>query len=189
MRYDRTVIAYHGCDARVAEQLLAGTPFKPSQNDFDWLGTGVYFWEFGFDRALRFARFQKSLGKVKEPAVVGALLQLGNCFDLTDTRFTSQLQTAYAQCVELYEATGKSLPVNVGATPDKKLRRLDCTVLNLYLAYLDDHELERFQTVRAAFEEGPAAFPGSMIRQETHVQIAVRDPRCIIGVFRPMMPS
>jgi len=40
MRYDRTVIAYHGCDAETAERLLAGDSFKPSVNDFDWLGQG-----------------------------------------------------------------------------------------------------------------------------------------------------
>jgi hypothetical protein len=189
MRYDRTVITYHGCDAEVAEQLLAGKPFKASENEYDWLGNGVYFWEYGLDRALRFAHFQQQRGKVTNPAVVGAIVQLGNCFDLTDTRFTSQLKTAYEWCADFYQQEGKTLPVNAGPTPDKKLRRLDCLVLNLYLAYLDEEAPERFQTVRAAFEEGPAAFPGSMIRQETHVQIAVRDPRCTIGVFRPMMPS
>ncbi len=32
MKYDRTVIAYHGCDAETAERLLHGEPFKKSQN-------------------------------------------------------------------------------------------------------------------------------------------------------------
>lgn len=59
MRYDRTVLAYHGCDAETAEHLLAGDPFKPSVNDFDWLGQGIYFWEHGPDRALRFAEDQQ----------------------------------------------------------------------------------------------------------------------------------
>lgn len=47
MKYDRTVIAYHGCDVETAERLLSGEPFKPSQNDYDWLGEGIYFWEYG----------------------------------------------------------------------------------------------------------------------------------------------
>ncbi len=46
MRYDRTVLAYHGCDAAVAERLLRGEPFRKSENDYDWLGAGVYFWEY-----------------------------------------------------------------------------------------------------------------------------------------------
>ncbi len=189
MRYNRTVLAYHGCDAAVANQLLAGAPFKPSENDFDWLGMGIYFWEHGLDRALRFAQFQSDQGKVKEPAVVGAILQLGRCFDLMDTHFTADLAKAYDLCEALYQEEGKALPVNAGKTPDRKLRRLDCLVLNLYLQYLDEHAGEPFQTVRAAFEEGEPAFRGSMIRRETHIQIAVRDPRCILGVFRPIMFS
>jgi hypothetical protein len=189
MRYDRTVIAYHGCDVEVADQLVAGGTFKPSQNDYDWLGRGIYFWEYGFDRAFRFARRQQERGKVTKPAVVGALVQLGRCFDLMDTQFTAELSIAYELCEQLYREEGKPLPANDGKTPDKKLRRLDCLVLNLYLEYLDDQTREPFQTVRGAFEEGDPAFPGSMIKRETHIQIAVRDPRCILGVFRPMMPS
>lgn len=41
MKYDRTVIAYHGCDPGTAERLLHGEPFKKSQNDYDWLGSGL----------------------------------------------------------------------------------------------------------------------------------------------------
>jgi hypothetical protein len=41
MRRERTVIGYHGCDAAVAERLLAGAPFTLSANNFDWLGRGV----------------------------------------------------------------------------------------------------------------------------------------------------
>lgn len=91
MRHDRTVIGYHGCDEAVARRLLAGEPFRKSKNDFDWLGEGIYFWEYGKDRALQFAREQQHRGKVERPSVVGALLHLGNCFDLMDTRFTTEL--------------------------------------------------------------------------------------------------
>ena len=80
MKYDRTVIAYHGCDAQVAARLIDGEPFRPSSNDFDWLGEGIYFWEYGYDRALQFAEEQRARGKVERPCVVGALLQLGSCF-------------------------------------------------------------------------------------------------------------
>jgi hypothetical protein len=72
MKYDRIVIAYHGCDAETAEHLLRGEPCKKSQNDYDWLGEGIYFWENGADRALKFAHDQKRRGKAKKPAIVGA---------------------------------------------------------------------------------------------------------------------
>ncbi len=50
--YQRTVVGYHGCDAAVAERVLAGkTDLKISTNAYDWLGAGVYFWEHGPQRA------------------------------------------------------------------------------------------------------------------------------------------
>ena len=42
-----------------------------------------------------------------------------------------------------------------------------------------------YQTVRCPFEEGDDAFPGSMLKTQTHIQISVRDPSRILGVFRP----
>jgi len=54
VKYDRMVIAYHGCDAKVAHAIVGGTrSLKASENDYDWLGSGIYFWEFGYDRALK----------------------------------------------------------------------------------------------------------------------------------------
>ena len=187
MKYDRTVIAYHGCDADVAERILAGEPFKKSQNDYDWLGEGIYFWEDGADRAMRFARAQMKRGKVKKAAIVGALIQLGNCFDLMDTKFTDELPVAFAMLKKLHDATGRALPVNSGKTPDKKLRHLDCAVLNLYMQHLKDNQGVLYDTVRCGFVEGPAAFDGSGIGHQSHVQLAVRTPTCVVGVFRPTM--
>jgi hypothetical protein len=56
---------------------------KVSENDYDWLGTGIYFWEFGPDRAMAWAeelhgRYPK---RVTKPAVLGAVIQLGTCLD------------------------------------------------------------------------------------------------------------
>lgn len=184
MKYDRTVIAYHGCDASVARALLDGGSFKPSQNDYDWLGEGIYFWEYGYDRALRFAKEQHKRGKVGNPAVVGAILQLGNCFDLMDTKFTDELAVAFREFERLYEQMNWPLPQNRGRTPDKKLRRLDCAVLNFVLKSFEEKG-RAFDSVRCAFVEGHPVFAGSGIHRETHVQIAIRNPACILGVFQP----
>lgn len=178
-------MAYHGCDAAVADRILAGEPFQRSENTYDWLGAGVYFWEFGADRALQFADFQKQFGKVKTPAVVGALVQLGDCFDLMDTRFTTELKRAFDLTKKTWPSN-QSIPKNKGQTPDKKLRLRDCAVLNLYFKAMEEEGIT-YDTVRCAFAEGPPAFPGSGIRRESHIQIAVRNPACIVGVFRPML--
>ena len=148
----------------------------------------MYFWEYGADRALRFAEEQVARGKVAAPTVVGAVLQLGACFDLLDTHFTDTVATDYP----VWEATmikfAVPLPVNAGATPDMKLRRLDCAVLNWVLDAHASRASVVYDAVRGGFTEGAAVFPGSGLQRETHVQVAIRNPSCILGVFRPTSP-
>ena len=39
MPWNRYVLGYHGCDAKVARKIAAGDDtLKPSRNDYDWLG-------------------------------------------------------------------------------------------------------------------------------------------------------
>jgi len=70
-----------------------------------------------------------------------------------------------------------TLPVN-----DRKRNNLDCLVINHAIALYEDYG---FQTVRSAFLEGRPVFPGSKIKLQSHIQISVIDPDCILGVFRP----
>jgi hypothetical protein len=185
MQYDRTIIGYHGCDKSVADELIEGGSFKPSVNDYDWLGAGVYFWEWGLERASEFANVQMQRGgKVTEPAVVGALLQLGNCLDLTDTRFTRDLAAFFPGWQKATFASGQPIPQNKGGAPFWKGRYLDCAVINAYVE-LTAQAGASFDTVRCAFVEGEPIFEGAGLRIESHVQIAVRNPNSIVGVFRP----
>ncbi len=66
------VVGYHGCNRETAKRVLwDGEPLKPSQNDYDWLGEGVYLWEHGAKRALEFAREQERGGKIEGPSCSG----------------------------------------------------------------------------------------------------------------------
>ena len=186
--YQRLVIAYHGCDTRVARDVLdRNQALSPSENDYDWLGHGIYFWEHGPARALEWAEQQKMLGKIKNPAVVGVILHLGNCFDFLDTHFTDLLGSVFP-AFELYmQSSNQVMPVNSPVYPgdsENLLRRLDCAVINWTLG-LVELTYGRFQSVRGLFQEGDLAFPNSAIRRKSHIQIAVRDPACIVGYFRP----
>lgn len=51
------VLGFHGCDAAVGEAILRGetSHLQESTNDYDWLGSGIYFWEGNPARALEFA--------------------------------------------------------------------------------------------------------------------------------------
>src|ERR1051326_5594386 len=92
--YQRTVVGYHGCDASIAEKVLAGTAeLSFSRNPYDWLGEGVYFWEHGPQRAYEWAieQTRRAGEKVRDPSVLGAIINLGVCLDLLDTANTRLL--------------------------------------------------------------------------------------------------
>jgi hypothetical protein len=159
-----------------------------SRNRWDWLGEGIYFWEHGPDRAWRWAEEKAGRAKAKgkkhvEPAVVGAVIVLGNddVLDLTDVRCAPALKGAFAILKATFAEVGRKMPVN--ETSDRKRHFLDCMVINSLFA-IDDIS-RKYGVVRGAFEEGKPAFAGSTIKEETHIQLAVRDPRAIRGVFRP----
>lgn len=76
------LIGFHGCERDVAERVFAGeTHLNSSENDYDWLGSGIYFWVGSYERAIDWAR---SSEKIKDPYVVGAFIDPGYCLNLTD---------------------------------------------------------------------------------------------------------
>src|SRR4051812_12582099 len=99
-QFARTIIGYHGCDEQFCRPLLLGeqpiSSWKPSENDWDWLGHGIYYWEHSPQRALRWAQ-EQCARKGGTPAVLGAVIQLGRCFDLLDESITAVLAQSYAE--------------------------------------------------------------------------------------------
>ncbi len=162
---------------------------EPSGKPWDWLGHGIYFWEHGPESALQWAAEKKQREEITEPAVLWAIIHLGKCFDLLDTRYTEILTNAFPKIMASIMATGERLPGNEPRDTndeDTLLRRLDCFVLNWTLDRLEAAPNGiRFDSVRGIFEKGKPSFPGSMIRTKSHTQIAVRNPDCIVGYFVP----
>jgi hypothetical protein len=164
--YHRFIVAYHGCDRKVAEKVIFGDmELKKSKNTYDWLGEGIYFWEQGLERAAEWARELHKRGKIEEPAVIGAYIHLGRCFDLTDVWAVDRLSEHYKALKAHLESLGMPLPVNKQRgkdDPDFLLRNLDCAVINFCLGRYDrksDTGAPYFQTVRGVFVEGQAAYP------------------------------
>lgn len=181
------VLGYHGCDKSVSDKvLLESGRLKKSENDFDWLGTGIYFWEHGPERALEWAQHSK---KVKTPIVLSAIIHLGSCFDLLDTAHTQLLARFYPIYEETCKKVNRSIPQNSPSNNEAKgdlLRRhLDCAVINWVLDLLERRENYHFHTVRCVFSEGIPVYEGSKINLKSHIQIAVRNPSAIIGYFKP----
>jgi hypothetical protein len=184
-------LGFHGCDHKVMEAVVTGVQFlKESRNRYDWLGHGIYFWESSPHRALQYAnelmeRGSKSKSTIDHPAVLGAVIDLGFCLDLLDYRNLSLVKSAYEL---LLEANGKSdIPTNRPSkhSPDLLLRDLDCAVIEM-LHQLRLQAGERpFDSVRGAFQEGKELYPGAGFREKDHIQICVRNPNCVKGLFIP----
>jgi hypothetical protein len=87
----QTVFGFHGCDRAFFDLVIKnGSSISNSENDYDWLGHGVYFWEGSYKRALDWAKSSK---KIKNPAVIGAFIRLGNCIDLLDTEHLQKVKS------------------------------------------------------------------------------------------------
>lgn len=81
------ILGFHGTDQSIVERVVMQVePLRPSSNSWDWIGHGIYFWEHSPSRALEFAQSasRRKNSTIKTPAVLGAVIDLGNCLDLLD---------------------------------------------------------------------------------------------------------
>ena len=179
------VLGYHGCDAAVGERLLAGDSFTISENDWDWLGSGAYFWganpKRGYDFAAELKARKLRHNKVASPFVVGAVINLGLCLDLTTKAGIDIVRDAHTRIMQIYKAAEKTPPSN-----DQNLlkRNLDRAVIEQVHLVREEEGAPAIDTVRGVFIEGEALYPGAGFHEKTHVQLAVRNLDCVKGVFR-----
>ena len=143
-----------------------------STNVYDWLGEGIYFWEYAPYRALDWAQ-ALCARQGGEPAVVGVTIRLGRCLNLLDTQYSQELINAYSVVEKRY--TGRRLPRNL----DSGRYMLDCAVVNTYCERVKKNSGIQYQTVRGSYPEGEPVYPGSKILSLAHTQIAVRDASCL----------
>jgi len=174
------MVGFHGCDQETRDKIvLHRDVFKESVNEYDWLGHGVYFWENDFERAFQWAK-----ERTQYPAVIGALIEPGNCLDLLEQSSRERLKEGYEMLKISASEHSLNLPKNK-AGKDHLLRNLDCAVINFYCEqYYEQYDI-RFDSVRGAFWEGEPLFPGAAIKEKSHVQICIRNRECIKAVFIP----
>lgn len=178
------LIGFHGCEKSTAEAVLSGEAhIKPSENAYDWLGTGVYFWVDSYSRAWDWAL---SKAHIKDPYVIGAFIDPGSCLNLTDYSAAAQIQQAYSLLVEIFRSADQPMPKNTAILDGVKMaRHLDCAVINYMHTLREEGNDLPYDTVYGVFEEGEPLFPDSALKEKTHIQIAVRNTAVIQGYFRP----
>lgn len=187
------VLGYHGCERATAEAVIRGDkPLRPGTARYHWLGKGIYFWEDDPRRALEWAVERPASRALREPCVVGAIIDLRNCLDLRVRDNVELVKQAHQLFVDEAEKAGMTLPANQTApndrSPDKVLRYLDHAVIERLHQMIEDGGQPRFDTVRSLFHEGKELYGGSGFWDKTHTEIAVRTEACIIGYFLPRPP-
>lgn len=188
------VLGFHGCDREIRDAIVSkkGVILKPSENRYDWLGHGAYFWENNHERALKFAQELKEnppKGKqnlIKEPAVLGAIIDLGYCLDLLDSKYLEVLRASYDFLCETTAKIGVPLPQNyTSASGELLLRNLDCAVIETAHEINRDLGRQEYDSVRGVFLEGNDLYTNAGFKEKNHIQIAVRNQSCIKGFFIP----
>jgi hypothetical protein len=103
-----------------------------SENEYDWLGSGVYFWESNPARAFHWAKHLKKVSRegqarIRQPYSIGAVIALGYCLDLISTTAIEFVKRAYSDFKLYMNRSGSQLPTNNGGD-DLLQRYLDCAV-------------------------------------------------------------
>lgn len=186
------ILGFHGCDQTVADKILGSGSehLKPSENDYDWLGNGIYFWENSPERALQYARHLKKYpargkAKINNEAVIGAIIDLGNCLNLLEHQALQTIKAGYDMLLQSHKLSRFPLPSNtkpLGEEEDVLIRRLDCAVVEMTHTYWGK---ETFDTVRGVFWEGKELYLNAGFREKNHIQVCVRNLNCIKGYFHP----
>jgi len=187
------VLGFHGCDESIINDILIGKKeLKQSDNTYDWLGHGIYFWENSPSRAVEFAEFLKNNPQhartpIKSPSVIGAVIDLGYCLDLTDYSYLQLLKGGYELLKTAIDTSGvKFTNKPIGENKDLLFRELDCAVIEtLHSLRTPDSDLKPFDSVRGVFWEGKEIYPNAGFKEKNHIQICIRNRNCIKGYFLP----
>lgn len=165
-------IGFHGTN-RAAVAHLLNRDIRPSDQHFEWLGTGFYLWQDSPWRAREWAETRFGA----DAAVVVARVDLDGCLDLLNPQWQSKVADADFEFAFACIASGVPLPVNT----DRGNHARDAATINFYCDRVAaDGGLVR--SVRAIFEEGEPIFEASKIRSQSHVQLAVRDLTAIVEI-------
>lgn len=193
------VFGFHGCDQKVYEKVIKqGEHLVASENQYDWLGHGIYFWENNPQRAWEYAEELKhrddklrKRDRVENVAVVGAVIDLGYCLNIMESKSLMVVRAAYDTLKHLFDTTGKKLPenINAGSNSDLLLRSLDCAVIEMVHTMNEEENGRSIDSVRGLFIEGKELYLNAGFKEMNHIQICVRNPNCIKGYFSPLVAS
>ncbi len=198
--YHRTIVGYHGTRLSVALDIINRRKgFEFSENEGDWLGHGVYFWEYAPQQALWWAnrlkkRAEKSRRSEGKPddrrpwdepiAILGSMIRLGFCLDLLDPYNIRYAKKVHDRFCDDRSRLRLPIPKNRRHRRDR-----DCAVFQYLYTSLEEGGARASRvvdTARAVYvttDEKKRIWPGSWIYDDSHIQVCVRNPACILGTW------
>jgi hypothetical protein len=167
-------IGYHTCARELAERIQANqTQLQAGPNQYDWLGSGVYFWVGNY----LLARWWLNVISGGDPAFQGATLKyeirLENCLDLSDSKYLRRL-SAHEQSIDW--ASKGARPQNEIAPPghiiegEYKQRFLDHAVIDDYCTNVEPD----IEMVYGLFRSGKPIYRGAGQYAYNNAQLAIR---------------
>src|ERR1700677_4299375 len=109
--YHRTVVGYRGTKRSTALKVVSGEiSMVRSENEYDWLGSGVYYWEYAPKQAWAWAerkRKNEKWPKDEDVAVIASMIRLGFCFDLLDPDNILEIKLCYHEYMRFCEWLGQ----------------------------------------------------------------------------------
>jgi hypothetical protein len=201
-----SIIGFHGTTKDRGRKILDELTWELSDNDYDWLGRGVYLFQDSPLHALRFAekraaenRDNGNSGDAIEPFVLRVKLNLLNCIDLTDSDWMPALRVQQGRFNLKRAAEGLDIPVQLpfvanpipnrrthlipgrsrGAMREDTKHYLDCAVMRFFVN--DFPSADRPHSIRAAFVDGYPIYTTSWLFDLSHVQVCVLEPSIAIS--------
>jgi len=167
------VVGHHVCEREKADRLLSGELVEAT-GEFEWLGRGLYFW---IDNPTRTRAWRDTRGCVN-PVVLRGVIDIGFCLNLANGEGALELEEAYESYIERQAIAGRSLPTNKRLKYGVPLLRyLDCAVVETLHALRRGKGLRPYDSIICAFEEGRFVFNDGCLRDQTHLQLALRNRR------------
>lgn len=168
-------LGYHACSLSVADAILnKGVKFSAGQEQWDWLGTGVYFWKEDLNAAKRWA-LQRKKKDSGEWAIIEAEIKAGLCLDCATDGAQQEIMAAYAHLKKNCDENNVDIPKNSEYKFGIPMqRRLDHAVINTLHHQRLMLSLKPYNTLVSYFDDGERLYPNAGFRKKPHTQICVR---------------
>lgn len=179
--YHRTIVGYHGTRLSVALDIVnRRRGFKYSRNRDDWLGHGIYFWEYAPQQAPWWAERRQRRQKWNEPiAILASMIRLGYCLDLLDPHNVTYMVESHGKLPRAEAKAGRPITQNANHR-----KYLDCAVFQyVYALADDDRPVDTARAVYVPTGEEKRVWTRSWISNGAHIQVCVRNTSSILGTW------